>query len=111
MKLVRYRVDESIEYKEAMSYDAQRRCTETQRLVGMEFDEATAKLEKKTTYKYDAQGNVVEEAVVNAKNKLESKLVHSYNAGGMLVQTVVWGGKKAPAKPITLRKYVLHTRS
>jgi uncharacterized protein RhaS with RHS repeats len=110
VKAVRYRVDESIEFKETMSYDAQGRCTETQRFVGMEFDEATAKLEKKTTYKYDAQGNVTEEAVMNAKNKLESKLVHSYDAQGLLAQTIVWGGKKAPAKPMTLRKYVLHTR-
>jgi hypothetical protein len=112
-KIVRYRADESIDYKEQMSYDDKGNVLETQRFTGMEFDETTAKLEKKTTFKYDDKGNVLEEAVFTpskGKDVLSEKLVHSYDAAGLLLQTVVWGGKKAPIKPVTLRKFSFHKR-
>jgi hypothetical protein len=114
VKVMRLRADESIEFKETWGYDVRGNLAMILRFGGMEFDEATAKLERKTMLTYDAEGNLLEEATFNGKNKLESKLVHTYSTIGgqkLLTQTVVWSGKKGAApKPAVLRKYEFHTR-
>lgn len=105
-KLIRFRIDDSIEKKEEYKYDANGNLTEIAIFGGMEFDEKSAKLQSKKVFTYDANGNITSETENTAKNVIVSKLVHSYDATGKVIETTVWSAKKPPAKPAYLRKYV-----
>ncbi|MCU0426032.1 MAG: hypothetical protein MUF71_10445 [Candidatus Kapabacteria bacterium] len=106
VKMIRFRIDDSIEKKEEYKYDANGNISEIAVFGGMEFDEKTAKLQSKKVFTYDANGNVASESETNAKNQLTSKLVHTYDASGKLAETTVSSGKKPPVKPSYVRKYV-----
>lgn len=111
VKIMRYRADESIDYKEEMKYDNNGNCTEIVRFTGMEFDEKTAKQEKKTIYVYNSAALMSEETVLDLKNKPESKNTYTYLDTGVLSGIIVWKGKKgAPLKPTLLRKYSVQSR-
>jgi hypothetical protein len=104
-KMIRYRIDNSIEKRENYKYDANGNLVEIATWGNMEFDEATAKLVSKKTFTYDTNGAMTSESETNAKNQLLAKSVHTYDASGKLAETTVWYAKKPPAKPNTLRKY------